>query len=64
MLVGGALIFYVERGGRTLLSFTEDPTTAGACSSGTRKISTPGSARKADSGAGRRRARLRLDSCE
>ena len=26
VLVGGALIFYVERGGRTLLSFTEDPT--------------------------------------
>jgi ATP-dependent Lhr-like helicase len=26
VLVSGALIFYVERGGRTLLSFTEDPT--------------------------------------
>ena len=26
VLVGGALIFYVERGGRTLLSFTEDST--------------------------------------
>jgi ATP-dependent Lhr-like helicase len=25
VLVGGALIFYVERGGKTLLSFTEDP---------------------------------------
>jgi ATP-dependent helicase Lhr and Lhr-like helicase len=26
VLVGGALIFYVERGGKTLLSFSEDPT--------------------------------------
>jgi ATP-dependent Lhr-like helicase len=26
VLVGGALIFYVERGGRSLLSFSEDPT--------------------------------------
>ena len=25
MLVDGALVFYVERGGKTLLSFTEDP---------------------------------------
>jgi ATP-dependent helicase Lhr and Lhr-like helicase len=25
VLMGGALIFYVERGGRTLLSFSEDP---------------------------------------
>ena len=24
MLVGGELIFYVERGGKTLLSFSED----------------------------------------
>jgi ATP-dependent Lhr-like helicase len=24
--VGGSLIFYVERGGKTLLSFSEDPT--------------------------------------
>ncbi|HEY6687874.1 MAG TPA: ATP-dependent helicase [Propionibacteriaceae bacterium] len=26
VLMGGALIFYVERGGKTLLSFSEDPT--------------------------------------
>jgi ATP-dependent helicase Lhr and Lhr-like helicase len=26
VLVGGSLIFYVERGGKTLLSFSEDPT--------------------------------------
>jgi ATP-dependent Lhr-like helicase len=25
VLVNGGLVFYVERGGRTLLSFTEDP---------------------------------------
>jgi ATP-dependent Lhr-like helicase len=25
VLVGGELIFYVERGGKTLLSFSEDP---------------------------------------
>ena len=29
VLVGGDLVFYVERGGRTLLSFTEDPARLG-----------------------------------
>ena len=29
VLVSGALIFYVERGGKTLLSFSEDPATLG-----------------------------------
>ena len=29
VLVGGALVFYVERGGKSLLSFTEDPARLG-----------------------------------
>ena len=60
VLVDGALVFYVERGGKTLLSFTEDP------SGWLRQPSRPGPggaagpARQADRRAGRRGPRLRL----
>ena len=59
VLVDGALVFYVERGGKTLLSFTEDPV---AAQPGRRRPGpggAPGSAGQADGGASRRRPRVR-----
>ena len=60
VLVGGELIFYVERGGKTLLSFSEDPTRLGSGGICPCQIRTPGSARKADRRARRWSAHLRF----
>ena len=60
VLVDGALVFYVERGGKTLLSFTEDPTRLAPAASRTGPRGAAGPAGQADGRAGRRGARLRL----
>ena len=52
--------FYVERGGRTLLSFTDDSGRAGPGRHSLSLGRSPGAARQADRGAGRRGARLRF----
>ena len=62
VLVGGALVFYVERGGKTLLSFTEDPARLDSRGGSARPGGAAGTAGQADGRAGRRRARLRLGS--
>ncbi len=54
VLVDGALVLYVERGGRTLLTWSEEPDAAGTRGRGVVHRRTPRRARTADGREGRR----------
>ena len=60
ILVNGRLVFYVERGGRTLLSFTDDHETLAPAAAALARAVRLGQLGSADCRAGRRPARLRL----
>ena len=64
VMVGGALIFYVERGGKTLLSFTEDPLETQSCGSCPGQCRTRWPVGQVDRRACRRCARLLLTGGE